>query len=68
MIRHHRAGAEMAAAAASNAKNDWVIATAVLMARTQQTEIAEMRRFGRLLGVAIPDPGTLTAMSHDTTG
>ena len=68
MIRHHRAGAEMASAAASNAKNDWVIATAVLMARTQETEIAEMRRFGQLLGVDIPDPGVLMTMPHDTAG
>lgn len=66
MIRHHRAGAEMASAAASNAKNDWVIATAVLMARTQETEIAEMRRFGALDGIDIPDPGVLMDMPANT--
>ena len=38
------------------------LATAVLMDRTQETEIAEMRRFGNLMGVEIPDPGVLMTM------
>ena len=42
------------------------LATAVLMDRTQETEIADMRRFGNLMGVEIPDPGVLMTMPDGT--
>ena len=42
------------------------LATAVLMDRTQETEITEMRRFGNLMGVEIPDPGALMSMPDGT--
>jgi uncharacterized protein (DUF305 family) len=62
MIVHHRAGAEMAQYAVDNAEDTFAIGLASEMVRTQESEIQDLRKFIRMLGTEIPDPGPV--MSH----
>jgi uncharacterized protein (DUF305 family) len=57
MIKHHRAGAEMAQYAVDNAEDTFAIGLASQMVQTQELEIADLRKFAKMLGTEIPDPG-----------
>jgi uncharacterized protein (DUF305 family) len=61
MIVHHRAGAEMAQFALDNGRDIRAIGMASQMVTTQESEIAELRKFIRALGTEIPDPGPVMA-------
>jgi uncharacterized protein (DUF305 family) len=63
MIRHHAAGVAMADYAAEHGENRAVRDLAAAMARTQQSEIAEMNTKRRNLGLPPVDTSDLTALA-----
>jgi len=63
MIRHHAAGVAMADYAAEHGENRAVRDLAAAMARTQQSEIAEMNTKRRNLGLPPVDTSDLSALA-----
>jgi uncharacterized protein (DUF305 family) len=66
MINHHASGADMAKFASDRTEIAFVGVMAGRMAAVQTTEIAEMRSFGRRLGVEIAAPKPMDHSSMDT--
>jgi uncharacterized protein (DUF305 family) len=59
MIKHHRAGAEMAQYAVDNGEDSFAIGLASNMVLAQESEIRDLRKFAKMLGTDIPDPGPM---------